>query len=158
MMQKPIVLLLLCVLAASSVWAGQDKPFVTDSCNAHSGTKVPKFRTAWNYTNRDRNSTVLTISIAPRDTDRERVTELACKLGRDYAKDRVFVLWILDDFHAAKQFGSTGQYATEAARRAVRASYSFDREKNSQDLTWVPDQNKPFDTIKIMLGPPPPVP
>ena len=133
----------------------QDKIIATDSCDAHLNVTVPKFRKAWTYSNPDKKSTVLTISIAPKDADRDRLIALACKLGKIYSIDQVFVGWILDDYPAAKKFGSTGRYASEASNRSVRASYSFDREENSQRLIWTPDKNKPFSSIEITLGPPP---
>lgn len=155
LMTRKIVVVLL--LAVTAVWAGQNKSSVSDSCDAYSGISVPKYRIAQTFVNRDAKFTSLTVSIAPTDTNREKVVALACKLGRDYSREQVLVVWILDNHRAAKQFRFAGQYSSEATRAALRASYSFDREKNSQELTWMPDRDKSFSTIKIKLGAPPPV-
>lgn len=99
----------------------------------------------------------MNISIASTDATLEKSIVLGCSLGRANAPEHMLVVWILDDYQAAKRFRSDGEGVSEATKRSLRASYSFDRDSNMQELTWTPDPQNPLSSIKVTLGAPPPL-
>jgi hypothetical protein len=99
---------------------------------------------------------VMNISISPRDATLDKVAALACLLGKHNAKERVLVVWIFDDFRAAKRFRPDGEGVSENTKHALRASYNLDRDKELQELTWTPDPKNPVNSMKVDLGIPPP--
>ena len=98
----------------------------------------------------------MNVGISPRDATLEKVAALACLLGKQNAPERVLVVWIFDDFRAAKRFRPQGEGVSESTKHALRASYNFDRDKESQELTWTPDPKNPVNSTKLNLGVPPP--
>jgi hypothetical protein len=99
---------------------------------------------------------VLNVSVAPPDVAEDKLLSLACKLGKDYASQQVLVVWILDNYAAAKRFNPQGEGNDTATSLAFRGSYYFSREKNDQSLGWLPDPHEHSSKIEIKLGPPPP--
>lgn len=98
----------------------------------------------------------MNVGISPRDATLEKVAALACLLGKQNAQERVLVVWIFDDCRAAKRFRPHGEGVSEGTKHALRASYNFDRDKESQEFTWTPDPKNPVNSTKLNLGVPPP--
>ncbi len=125
-------------------------------CKGESRSAAPGFRVAHRYSNPAAHSMMMNIGISPRDASLDKVAALACLLGERNAQERVLVVWIFDDFGAAKRFRPSGEGVSEGTRHALRAAYNLDRDKESQDLTWTPDPKNPLNSRKIDLSFPPP--
>lgn len=150
----PVAFLIVSIVLCGSLHAGEVR---SESCSAYSGAKPPKFRLARQVRNEKMRSLVLYISVDPRDITQDKLVNLGCSLGRTYANNQVLIVWILDNYKAAKRFNVQGEGNDSATRLACRASYSFDREENDQSLTWSSDRGNYATTVNVKLGPPPPV-
>jgi len=129
------------------------------SCNNYLREKAPKFRLARLNQNENMQSATLFISVSPIDITQDKLLILSCSLGRTYAKKQILVVWILDDYKAAKRYNPQGEGNDFATITALRASYGFSREENDQSLTWWPDRRNHYgSTVEVKLGPPPPCP
>ncbi len=125
---------------------------MSDSCHAHSKEKVPKYRIAQQHRNEGRKSVVLNVSVAPSDVSQMKLISLACKLAMTYASEKALVIWILDDYRAARRFNPQGEGNDAATTYAFRGSYSFNRENNDNSLIWLPDPNDHSSRIEVKLG------
>jgi hypothetical protein len=128
------------------------------SCAVHSTEKPPQFRVAKKNQNDRWQSVELFISVDPRDDTQDRLLTLGCHLGEIHAKAQILIVWILNDYSAAKHFNPQGEGNDSATSAAFSGSYYFDRNKNTQTLTWLSEPGNHASTVKIDLGPPPPVP
>ena len=157
---RKILCWLFLVLAAvlSPLTTVAESP-VSDSCDAHRNDKVPPFhvryRREWTYNGVS--AMTMNLSLKPADITQNGLIATVCKVARDHANKDVLVLWVLDKDSEARRFRVTGQ-GISGSGFVVRASYSYDRRDNSQDLTWTPDVHNPSASIKVALGPAPPEP
>jgi hypothetical protein len=137
-------------------------PHATDaksgSCAAYSTEKPPQFRVAKKNRNDGWQSVELFISVAPRDDTQDRLLTLGCHIGEIYAKAQILTVWILNDYRAAKHFNPQGEGNDRVTNSAFSGSYYFNRNTNDQSLTWLSEPGSHASTVKIELGPPPPVP
>ena len=127
---------------------------ISDSCDAHSNSRIPRFRIARNFENATARGRIIKLSIAPEEVTQDKLISLVCKLGRDYANEQVLVIWILNNSRAAQRFNPQGEGNDTPADLAMRASYSFSREENDQALTWWPDPRERSRYVKVKLGAP----
>ena len=128
---------------------------VSDSCAVHLNSRIPRFRIARNFENAAARGRVIKLSIAPKDVTQDQLISLVCKLARDYANEQVLVVWILDNHQAARRYNPQGEGNDTPTDLAMRASYSFSREGNDQDLTWWPEPQDRSRYVKLALGEPP---
>jgi len=130
----------------------------SSSCDGHLREESPKFRLARQIRNESMQSVILFVSITPRDITQDKLLTLSCSLGKTYARNQSFVLWLFDSYKAAKRFNPQGEGNDSATELAFRSFYSFSREENEQSFSWLPDPGNYASTVKIKLGPPPPLP
>lgn len=130
----------------------------SNSCDSYLRETPPKFRIAQQDRNESRRAVILQISLAPRDITQDKLLTLNCSLGRTYAKNQALVVWMFDDYRAAKRYNPQGEGNDNKTALAFRAIYGFIREDNDQSLTWWPIRGNDESTVKIKLGSPPPVP
>jgi hypothetical protein len=144
------------MVGLTSVFGWADAPqVVSDSCDAHLTEAPPKFRVGRHHYNEDRQSMVLNVSIAHKEVTQAKLLSLSCNLGRHYSSLKALVVWILDDYRAAKRFSRQGEGNDAATVLAFRGSYYFSRETNEQSLGWFPDPQDHTHKIEIKLGLPP---
>jgi hypothetical protein len=101
-------------------------------CDGYLREKAPKFRLVRQIQNESMRFEVLFISVAPGDITQGKLLTLSCSLARTYAMKQTLVVWMLDNYGAAKRFNPQGEGNNSAIVSALRASYSFSRERNDQ--------------------------
>lgn len=154
-LKRMSVLLLIFVELSRVLHAGERR---ADSCNNYAREIPPKFRLAREIPNQAKQALILFVSVDPRDIAQDKLLSLTCSLGITYAKNQTLVVWILDNYHAAKYYNPQGEGNDRATNLAFRASYGFSRGDNSQSLRWLPDPHDDASAVDIELGPPPPLP
>jgi hypothetical protein len=117
-------------------------------------SKVPKFRVVRKRRPFSKPGLELFVRISPSEVDRDKLIALSCHLGREYAREEMLNVWILDSERAAKRYNPQGEGNDEATASSFRAFYGFHHESasGSQSLEWKPDPNNRNRLIHIDLG------
>jgi hypothetical protein len=160
---RPLILLGLAMLLSTSMACAQEGPQVfkdKDSCSAHSGDRIPKYRIARSIKLEHSSNLVLFLSISPEDAGRGNLIALACSLGSRFASKTFLYAYIFDSRDAAKHYNPQGEGNTVREESSYLASYSFARlpDLNGAQLSLQGKIAHPFrDRTDIDLGPPPSV-
>jgi hypothetical protein len=132
-----------------------------DSCSAHSGDRVPKYRIARAIRPERKGNLVLFLSISPEDAGRGSLIALACSLGSRYASKTFLYAYIFDSREAAKYYNPEGEGGTEQEAASYLGYCGFGRVPDfyGSQLSLLGKIAHPFrDRTDIDLGPPPSVP
>ncbi len=145
------------VLNGVAVPAGMSQETLSDSCEKHAKETFPKFRVGYlrSSTYAGAAVTEMNISVSPKDIRPDQLISLVCNVHAKHTHADVLGIWIFDNAKSAKRFRLTGQ-GISGSGFVVRASYSYIRKENLQQLIWTPDPNNPSKSIKIRLGSPSP--
>ena len=148
-------LLVIPIVLATSSHATEAK---SASCESYRARTPPKFRVADHIRNENKRSTILFISVSPHEQTLDELLTLGCSLGRDYAHNQIFTVFIFDDFRTAKRYNPQGEGNDSKMARSFLASYGFSREDDYQTLTWFREPGNNSSLVEINLGPTPPMP
>lgn len=137
-------------LLANPAMAAQEKP----------KERPPKYKLA--LTMKSDLSPVLfvNVTISKKHVNRHDLLGLAEKQGRDFSNQQDIWVFVLDDHRAAKLYHPgvlTDDPCWDECRKALRATYHFDRSKGEHYIELYLDPNDPEKRKpeKIELGPPP---
>jgi hypothetical protein len=125
-----------------------------ESCERYASFKVPKFKVIRKSRPYSLPGLQLFVSILPSDVERDKLIALSCHLGKEYAREKMLSVWILDSEKAAKHFNPQGEGNDRATNSARRVLYGFDHQDGagSQSLQWTPDPNNRARMIVVDLG------
>ncbi len=161
------LLLITFLIAATAVFvlrpSASDAQVLTEtekeSCERYLSHKIPKFKIVRKSRPYSKPGLELFVSILPSEVERDNLIALSCHLGKEYARENVLSVWILDSERAAKHFNPQGEGNDKATASSRRALYGFDHENGagSQSIQWTPDPNKRARMILIDLGVAPPL-
>ena len=126
------------------------------SCESYITKTPPKFRVADHIRNESKHSTILFVSVSPHERTLDKLLTLGCSLGRAYAHDQIFTVFIFDDFRTAKRYNPQGEGNDSKMARSFLASYGFSREDDYQTFTWFREPGNNSSVVEIDLGSPPP--
>ena len=161
---RPLIFLGLVISLSMSIACAQEGPQVfkdQDSCSAHSGVRIPKYRIARSIRPERKGNLVLFLSISPEDAERGSLIALACGLGSRYASETFLYVYIFDSRDAAKHYNPQGEGNTVQEEASYLGFCGFGRVPDfyGAQLSLLGKIAHPFrDRTDIDLGPPPPVP
>ncbi|MCA1579374.1 MAG: hypothetical protein LC794_18670 [Acidobacteria bacterium] len=92
----------------------------------------------------------LLISVAPEDFVRERMTQLARQLNRDYENESKLIVSIFDNETTARNVIPAGHQYSEF-KKAERGVYHLDRRKGVEYLHFSTKPGRPSNEIKLNL-------
>jgi hypothetical protein len=131
----------------------------TANCKDYLGKPVPRFRIAHKQGGRSDQVLVIQGSISPKDVEEDKLLALSCKLGNEYAKAEVLIVWIFDCFQCAKDYnpllGDTLIPNLKFEHRGAEYSFSRGEKDSHHNLRWWPHPDAQDTWVAINLGPPP---